>query len=188
MKTLSFLNRGMALSLVALMLGVSSTAMAKSINLYDQPKADGKVINTIDSNVGIIAIFTPKEGGWVKVADPRNGNVGWVKSADLQGVGVNMNIMQTGDGARGYQMMQLGGFSLTPEQIATMKKQMEVRQQAIQNDMNKMVTDIYNNMHQYWMNVPMMMPVIIVPEAKLPANESNQPSVKGGANKASDKK
>ncbi len=183
MKIFSFLNRGLALSVIALMLGASSNAMAKSINLYDQPKADSKVIYTIDSSAGVITIFTPKEGGWVKVADPRNGNVGWVKSADLQGVGVNMNIMQSGDGTKGYQMMMLGGAGMTPEQIATMKKQMELRQQAIQNDMNKMVTDIYNNMHQYWMNVPMILPVIIVP-----GNANSQQSGKVVPDKASDKK
>src|SRR5579862_9418067 len=114
------LNSIVALSVAALMFGISSNSLAKSINLYDQPKADGKVVNTVDSNTGIITIFKPKEGEWVKVADPRNGNVGWVKLADLKGVGVQFNVIQSGDGLHSYQVIEYDGNTvLTPEQIKT---------------------------------------------------------------------
>jgi len=165
-----------AVSIMTLALGISLTAMAKSINLYDQPKADGKVMGTIETSKGVIVIFTPKGSEWVKVGDPGNGNVGWVKSTDLAGAGMHFNVMQTGDGS-GYQMLQYGGSAMTPDQMAAMAKQMKIRQQDIQKDMNKMVTDIYNNMNQYWSNTPMIMPVIIMPESKMPAG---QPASKVG--------
>ncbi len=172
------LNSIVALSVAALAFGFSSNSLAKSINLYDQPKADGKVINTVDSNAGIITIFKPKEGEWVKVADPRNGNVGWAKLADLKGVGLQFNIIQGGNGAHSYQIIEYdGNTALTPEQINKVNKQMQVqqqviqqRQQVIQDSVNKMMNDIFNTMHQYWMSIPMVMP------EKTTVKNTNQPS------------
>lgn len=162
-------NRTLTLSLALFMLGASSSIIAKPINLYDQPKADGKVIGTIDSSAGIITIFTPKDTGWVKVADPRNGNVGWIKSTELNGVNTQFNVIQTGDGQHGYQIIQYGN-TMTPDQISNMTKQMQLQQQTIQNDMNKMMRDMFNNSHQYWMSVPMMVPVVV-----MPVNNANPP-------------
>lgn len=160
---------------MALMLGISSVAMAKVVNLYDQPKVDSKVITTVETKNGVIVIYTPKDTEWVKVADPKNGNVGWVKSADLGGVGMHVNVMQTGDGGTGYQVIQYSGPTvLTKEQIATMTKQMQMRQQMIQQDMNKMVTDIYNNIRENWGTT---MPGIMMPES------SGAQPVKAGAPK-----
>lgn len=178
------LNLIAVLSVSALMFGISSNCLAKSVNLYDQPNANGKVINTVDSNTGIVTIYKPKEGDWVKVGDPRNGNVGWAKLSDLKGVGLQFNIIQSGNGLHSYQLIEYDGSSiLTPEQIETVNKQMQkqqqaiqMRQQAIQDNVNKMMNDVFNTMHQYWVNLPMIMPVIIVPEKTATANPKQPPA------------
>ncbi len=189
MKKIVSFYRIVMFSVIVLILGISSNGMAKSLNLYDQPKADGKVISTLDSNSGVIMIFTPKEGGWVKVADPRNGNVGWVKSTELNGVGMHFNVMQTGSGSHGFQVIQYGDTAVTPEQISSMTKQMQLRQQAVQKDMDKMMKDMLHNAHPYWwMSYPMMIPVLVVPEKTLPANTNNQQPAKSVSGKANDKK
>jgi Bacterial SH3 domain len=61
----------------------ATISYAKDVNLYDQPQNAAKVIGTIDAAQGIIPIFTQPNGEWLKVGDPRNGNVGWVKTSEL---------------------------------------------------------------------------------------------------------
>jgi SH3-like domain-containing protein len=74
-----------ALFITALL--AASVSFAKNINLYEQPKTDAKVVATIDPAQGIVPIYTPDKSEWVKIGDPRNGNVGWVKSSDLAKAG-----------------------------------------------------------------------------------------------------
>lgn len=150
--------------------------MAKTINLYDQPKMDGKIVGTVDSTTGIIAIFTPKEGGWMKVADPRNGDVGWIKLTDLGNVGFTVNVMSTGDGSHGYQVFQYGNTKpYTPEQL----REIELRQQAIQKNMQKMMEDIYKNIQQQWSNLPAFMPILVIPQPqKTTTHQKTSPSNK----------
>lgn len=171
-----------------LLMGVSSMSMAKSIKLYEQPKADAKVVGTVESNAGIMTIFTPKEGGWVKVADPRNGNVGWVQSSELKGMGVHFNMMQVGDGDHAYQVIQYGDTVATPEQIEKMTKQMQQKQQALQNDMNRIMHDMFKDMQDYWSSSPVIMPVLVVPEKKVPAPAPAPVPPKMMPDKASEKK
>src|SRR5579862_7993253 len=112
---------------VFLLLGMSSICYAKSLKLYDEPKADAKVVGTVESDKGIITIFSPsKESEWVKVADPRNGNVGWVRSSEMKGIGIHFNMMQVGDGDHSYQVVQYGDTTATPEQIAEVAKKMQL--------------------------------------------------------------
>lgn len=68
---------------VALSLLSSSIAYAVTLNLYDQPKTDAKVVGKIDTESGFVPIFTPKPGDWMKVGDPKNGNVGWIQTKQL---------------------------------------------------------------------------------------------------------
>lgn len=154
-------------------MGVSSISMAKSITLYEQPKTDAKVVGTVESNAGIMTIFTPKDGDWVKVADPRNGNVGWVKASELKGMGVHFNMMQVGDGDHAYQVIQYGDKVATPEQIEKMTKEMRLKQEVLQKDMNRMMNEMFKNMQDYWMNSPILMPVLVVPDTKLSGNAKN---------------
>ena len=150
-------------------------AMAKTLNLYDQPKADSKVLGSVDSNAGIITIFMPKEGKWVKVADPRNGNVGWIKSADLKQTGFTYKVVTSGDGTHGYQIIQYGNTKpYTAEQVSTIMKSMQKRQQMLQKDMQLMMQDMFA-MHHSWMDFPMIVPVIVVPEkAPAPAHHKDK--------------
>ena len=116
----------------------ASLCFAKTINLYDQPKADAKVIGTVDSDKGIIPIFTPKEGQWIKVGNPSNGNVGWVKMSDLNappGAMTEFTFMQ-------HMLNGDKNQQLTPEQI----KQMQLQQQQIQESMKKMMQDMFKDM------------------------------------------
>jgi len=150
---------------------LTTLCFAKNINLYDTPKADAKIVGTISTDAGIIPIFTPKEGSWIKVADPRNGNVGWIKNSDLNvsggstGFTFTQHIISTGKEPGSYQIIQFGNPQqhMSSEQTQKMLQQMQERQQAIQHDTQKMIQDMYKNMNQESINLPMIMPVIVLP-------------------------
>jgi len=157
---------------------VSSICFAKSITLYDAPKADAKTVGTIDSDIGIIPIFTPKDDTrWIKVADPRNGNVGWIKNSDLSAPGTTtkftftQQIMNNGKEPGSYQVIQFGTpqQKMTPEQTQ-MIKQMQERQQSIQKNAQEMVNEMYKNIG----NLPMIVPVIVVPESAVAPKTTKQ--------------
>jgi hypothetical protein len=157
----------------------TSLSFAKNLNLYDLPKDGSKVVGTIDSATGIIPIFSPKDVNWVKVADPKNGNVGWIKSTDLNsanGSNFSFKVITTGSGPNSYQVVQFGSPQpFTSEQAKTIMKNMEVRQQQLQKDIQKMMQNMLNITGS---TIPMLAPMIIVPDKqpiKNPVAASAQP-------------
>jgi len=162
----------------AIILITSMTVFAKEINLYDQPKSDAKAVGTIDLSAGIIPIYTQKEGGWVKIADPKNGNVGWVKSSDLNSASTSQSIFtftQSIDNKTPttYRIIQFGQpTNLTPEQTKTLVKQMQTEQQEMQKSMQNMMRDMdqlfYNDWHfMHHEAFPFFVPVMIMPVQKI---------------------
>ncbi len=152
---------------VLAMFAHSESGFAKTINLYDQPKEDSKIVGNIDLAVGLINIYVPKEGGWVKVGDPRNGNVGWVKTGELGNTPLTYNVTNSKDGVNSYHIIQYGNSKpYTPEQVKAAMAQMQKREQALERDMQLMMHDMFADMHG-WMHMPMFMPVLVVPEKSL---------------------
>lgn len=156
---------------------------AAEIPLYDQPNAGAKVVGNIDTSVGVIPIYTPTNSEWVKVGDPRNGNVGWLKSADLSkamgssnGVTFSQKIINDGKGQNSYQV-QYGQTQQSPNTqpgqplpvlIPNIKVQ-PMNQQQIQKTVDDAVKQI-NTLYQQQLkainnangNSPIM-PIIILP-------------------------
>lgn len=134
---------------------ITSNSFAKSISLYDEPKTDAKIVGTIDPSQGIIPIYTPKDGGWVKVGNPKNGNVGWVKSSDLaqagtsaSGFSFSQEVEKTGNGPETY-VFKLGiPTALTKEQSDALYKQIQAQQAAIQQSVQKIIKDMFNSYNQ----------------------------------------
>jgi len=148
---------------------ITPIVFAKNINLYDQPKNDAKVVGTIDSDSGFVPIYTPKDNtAWVKVADPKNGNVGWMKSSDISTAnatsGFSFRVINTGTGPNGYQMIQFGGPQFNAEEAKAAFKKMELRQQAIQKEMQQMMQDVFKSTNMAWPNFPVIVPVFMMPQ------------------------
>ena len=149
------------------------TVSAKSINLYDQPKSDAKVIGVMDPSSGIVPIFTPKEGDWVKVGNPQNGDVGWIKSSDLAQSGANSSgfsfsqkIVDTGKGPQSY-VFQFGVPSpLTKEQQEALYKRIQAQQEAIQQNVQQIIQDAFKTYKAGDWNFPIIMPVVVMPPSK----------------------
>lgn len=133
-------------------LTLSLAANAAEINLYDLPNSNAKPVGTIDMSVGVIPIFTSKDGVWVKVGDPRNGNVGWIKANDLNNAQGNSSvfsymqrIINDGNNANSYQFIQLRNApAVTPEQAQKLQVQQQVIQQSIQRNVQDMMNGMQN--------------------------------------------
>lgn len=139
------------------------SAFAKNITLYEQPTNTAKVVGTLNSDNGLTPIFTPKNSEWIKVADPTNGNVGWIKSSEINSLnGFSFRIINTGPGAQGYHIMQfVMPQKLSDEQMKTMMKQMEYRQKELQQNLQQMMP-----------NFPVIVPMFMVPQT--PSSETTQ--------------
>lgn len=59
------------------------SGFAKDLKLLQKPEDGASVITKVQSGDELITIYSPKDSKWLKVADPRNGKVGWVKKSDL---------------------------------------------------------------------------------------------------------
>lgn len=149
-----------------LTLFLSSTSFATIINLYDQPKNDGKIIGTVDSEKGIIPIFTPKDGQWVKIADPSNGNVGWAKASSLKvdsknGYTFSAHTISQHGGPESY-VIQFGvPKPLTDAQLKEYTKKMQERQQAIEKNMQSMMQSMFTQFNEMSTYFPVVIPVLM---------------------------
>jgi len=144
----------------------ASTCFATKINLYDQPNANVKPIGTIETNSGIIPIFTPKDSAWTKVADPTNGNVGWVKQADLKAGGFTFTqeVISTGNKPTTQSFTLYGSPSpLTAAQTQEIMNRIVQSQKDVQNMMHEIFK---NGASPNLPNFPIIMPVIVMPEQK----------------------
>lgn len=169
----------------------ASIAFAKEIPLYDQPKTDAKAIGTVDLSAGVIPIYTPKDNtAWVKIADPRNGNVGWVKSSDMSGAGgptftFTQRVYDNGKakGANTYQVIEYGQpQKASGQQLQDWVQQMQTRQRELQQELQYSIQQMLqqiNTLSQHTLdftnqNPPIIMPIVVVPEKKPAGAQSNQ--------------
>lgn len=161
---------------LAMLLAPIGIALAKEINLYEQPNTNAKVVAKLDLAAGVVPIYSTDSGDWTKVGDPRNGNTGWIKSSDMQTsndpVRFTQQVFSDASGPQAYQIFQYGNPKpMDPEQSKKFIKDMEARQQAMQENMQREIAEM--NRHfaamqefawpHFWNDEPMMMPVVFVP-------------------------
>lgn len=129
---------------------LSNTASAATLNLYEQPAQNAKVVGTIDPSKGVMLIYTPKDSEWVKVADPQNGNVGWIKQVDLgkdtPTVTFTHRTLDNGKGTETYELIKTGNpLNLTDEQIKQNLERFEAHQKAMNESLQKSYQDMMKN-------------------------------------------
>lgn len=166
----------------------SSYANAKEINLYADPKSDAKVLGKVDLAEGVIPIFSSKEGDWMKVGDPRNGNVGWIKSSDMTTPGApasftfTQKVINDKSGPHTYQLMQFGKpDNVNSAQAQEFIKNIQAEQQMIQMRTQKAIQEMMNDINSLYQrsmasgfaNFPIFVPVVVVPAEKLKNQNSN---------------
>ncbi|MES2216929.1 MAG: SH3 domain-containing protein [Pseudomonadota bacterium] len=177
-----------SLKLSALVLTVvssfaTSAVLAKNISLYEEPKTDSKVVASIDSSSTLVPIFSNKSGDWMKVGDPKNGNVGWIKVSDLStskgdsessGFSMTEQTVGTPNGPQTYRTIQFGnGSPMGSDQAQSIIQKIQTQQAQIQKNTQQMYNNLYRDMNALYLSnpaafsnggFPVFMPVIVIPQ------------------------
>lgn len=162
------------------------------VSLYEQPDAKSKVTATLAKGETIIPILQQKD--WIKIANPKNGDVGWAEKATIEkNTKSFLNITST-DGSQYvitqkdksgnmqsvYQVMQYSGNNpVIQKQQEEVFKQIQAQQKAAQEQLNKMFSQpMFNNATVY--RIPVIQPVIVIEK---PATAKEEPTKSGDKTK-----
>jgi len=137
----------------------SGLAQGKSLTLLSKPETNSASIATVQSGDRLIPIFSPEKSDWIKVADPSNGNVGWLKRQDL---GLNQQQPRlyqkriekvTGDKSKGPYQREVfeykGTENLSQEQVKQLFEHMEQQQLRMQAAMQSMFNNMMNHISDF---------------------------------------
>lgn len=166
-------------SLIALLLtaavgsAYADTKPVEQISLYQQPDAKSAVAGTIAPGQAIMPIFT--QGEWTKIADPSNGNVGWVSNATLQQYRMpqvkTITQSTTTPNGSGYKVMQFGGtMPFDQKQLDELMKNWQAQQGNMQRVFGQMLEQsavnleaLAKEMQKQNFQFPMIVPLVVMP-------------------------
>jgi uncharacterized protein YgiM (DUF1202 family) len=147
-------------ALIALLLS-TGTIFAKTINLYSEPKTNSKVIGSVNLEKGVTLVYTPKNSDWVKVANPANGDVGWIKSAELSNNSYTMHIINSDNNSHGYKFYQFAaGSNVDDLKLDEEFKQLEKHKRIMENNIAHILNDMF------YIPQPLFIPIVMM--AKVP--------------------
>lgn len=159
----------------------NSTAFAKSVNLHTEPKAESKTLGTVDPEAGVTIVYTPKNSEWIKVANPTNGDVGWIKSSELGKNHYNVRVVTSDKGNQTYKVFQFGSdhSQYSQEQIEKEMQRFQEHQQMVHKQIAHMFNDLFYFQQPFLFSQPIFVPVVMVPENANPKHASTtQPAEK----------
>lgn len=160
----------------------AAAVFATTLNIYEKPDENSKLIATMKTGDQLMPIFYTEKRDWVKVANPKNGEVGWAKVKELQGpiiiTSFNDKVMQqqiVGDTAKNPQVYSIiqytGPKELKPEDAQEMAKKIQKQQQEMENSMRQMqknmqlmIQDMFKSFDRSFYTFPVIQPVIVVPD------------------------
>ena len=164
-------------ALIVSLLLLPTLTLAKDIPLYDTPAANAKVVGKVDLAKGIVPIFTSKDGKWMKVGNPNDGSVGWMKSDAINNSGMSFTFSQQmidngkSGGSHTFQIMQFGNDKNNDVKTQEMLKKMQLQQQNLQRSIDASVVNMLNEINSLnsvrW-NATTVMPPMIVPVVLMP--------------------
>lgn len=138
---------------------ISNLTFAVTINIYEKPESDSKILTKMKSGEQLMPIFYTEKKDWVKVANPKNGDVGWAKVSELKGPVIITKIngtetrqqIITGEGDKKqpqiYNFIQYSGTqNLSTEDVKKMVKNMEEQNRKMEKSMHKMQEQMQREM------------------------------------------
>lgn len=182
---LSVLTIGIAMASL-----LPSITLAASVTLYESASTTAKPVGMIDLSQGVIPIYQPKDSTWVKVADPTNGNVGWIESKALDQSGTTSFTFKqqvSGDSTKPYtyQVFEFGNSKKlsdkeTQQSLLKMQQDQRNMQESVGKAIKSMVNELYKVYDSQWQMMqdsrfPIIMPVVVVP-ATVNTTPENTPS------------
>lgn len=138
-----------------------ATIKQASISVYSEPDTHAKPAMTLGSGQKMIAIY--EKNDWIKIANPDNGDIGWIKKSEWQSATKNViTIEQVGDGYSvtsknsngamnsSYHVMQTNGNNkVTSEEMNTFLNDWQKQQQTIQQHFDQIRQDMMKNMELF---------------------------------------
>lgn len=154
------------------------TVSATTLTVYEQPDEKAKVTFSVDSGEALIPII--QKGQWLKVANPKDGNVGWIKTATIS----------DDKTPKVYRMIEYRhAAKLKPEEVDKLIAQMQQRQELFDRQMQVMMQSMFNSMRAMHVFDPFwdhpMVPVIVVPEQALKIDRQEAKSTEAKVEKSS---
>jgi len=162
---------------------LATAAFADTLNIYEKPEANSKVIATMKSGEQLMPIFYTEKRDWVKVANPQNGDVGWVKVSELKGpmiitkvngAQIHQQIIAGKEGKQPqtYSVIKYSGpEELKPEEAQKVIKEMEERNkkmeisiQKMREQMQKSMLEMFGDFDKSFYTFPIIQPIIVVPD------------------------
>lgn len=130
----------------------AETSSSQAIELHEQPDPKSKIVGTIAPNEALIPIFSKDH--WLKVADPNNGNVGWIsdevfKQQNIPYIKIYTQKMGNPNSSS-YQIIQYSGNTLPAEmnpQINQFLKNWQVQQQTMQQVFSQLLNQGMSNLN-----------------------------------------
>jgi hypothetical protein len=164
---------------------LATAVFADTLNIYEKPEVNAKVITTMKSGEQLMPIFYTEKRDWVKVANPQNGDVGWAKVSELKGpliiTKVNGNQMRQqvivdkdkDKQPRTYSIIQYSGTEeLKPEEAQKVMKEAEERNKAMEKSMQRMrkqmqksMLEMFGNLDESFYTFPIIQPMIVIPDS-----------------------
>lgn len=168
----------LTLSLVLSSLIFAAEKPTIDYHIYQDNSTQSKVVGELKQNMTVIPIFYSKN--MVKIANPKNGDVGWVNKQALSNTSIRVPIIMHHHGKNAdqssYEVITYSNNQLTPQQTEALMQRLnrqEYRMQRLMAEDFQMMQDQFNDPFFNNMSMPVLLqPIIVMPQ------QSKQPSKK----------
>lgn len=134
---------------------LSNWVFASTVTLHLEPKTDSPAVASVDLSQGIVPIYTPTGSDWVKVADPKNGNVGWIKQSDFNTANtasINISQQPSGGKVNTIQMQSHVGkpINMNDPKVKSNLDEMRKLQENVEKNMKENINSMVKGMNELY--------------------------------------
>lgn len=161
---------------------ITTATFAATINMYEKPSADSKVVASVASDTPLRSIFYTEKKDWVKVGNPQNGDVGWIKATEFKEIpgiikinGSQIQQLFTRKDSKKepttYSIIQYSGPNeLKPEDAKKAIQEMEKRNEQMKAYVQKMQEEMQKSIQEAFKVFDTVIPTLpliqVVPDTK----------------------
>ncbi|QLH41786.1 MAG: SH3 domain-containing protein [Coxiellaceae bacterium] len=119
----------------------------QDLKLYNEPNPQAKVSATLTAGQQVVPFF--EQNAWIKVGDPKTGNVGWISKAQLKALTPSsltivrvLNNQDKNPSSSAVRIIQYGGnnYQVDPKQMQQLLQQIQQQQQQFESSFNSLMT------------------------------------------------
>lgn len=174
---------------------LSTTIFAASLSIYEKPEPSSKIVSLVKNGDQLMPIFYTDNKEWVKIANLKNGDVGWMRANELKGPmiitkingsKIQQQIVVNKDGKNkepiAYSVTQYSGSNeLKPEDAEKVIKAVEKRNEKIKAYVQQMQKDMFKSMHEMFKDFdknfgdfPVIQPIVVTTDDSQSKNKDSK--------------